>query len=134
MGLGHKRHQAVENITIADRKRVELARALAMEPRLLLLDEVMAGLNPREVQEIMELVRKVNQNGVTILVIEHVMRAIMGISHRIMVLHHGQQIAYGTPEEVANDPQVIQAYLGERFVRRQKELQRATNGGQQRAQ
>ncbi len=120
LSLGHKREAKISDTTIADRKRIELARALAMSPKLLLLDEVMAGLNQKEVGDIMELVRHVNRQGVTILVIEHVMRAIMGISDRILVLHHGQPIALGTPQEVATDQNVIAAYLGDRFVERNK--------------
>ena len=90
-----------------------------MDPELLLLDEVMAGLNTTEINWIMGLIRRLNeQEGRTILVIEHVMKAIMGISHRIMVLHHGQKIAEGTPEEISNDEKVISAYLGERYAKR----------------
>jgi branched-chain amino acid transport system ATP-binding protein len=114
--LLHKKDAAVEEITIADRKRVELGRALAMGPELLLLDEVMAGLNHREIELMMALIRKVNEDGITTLVIEHVMKAIMGLCDRILVLHHGQRIALGSPEEIANDEQVIRAYLGERYA------------------
>lgn len=117
VGLDGKADLAVSDITLADRKRVELARALAMRPTLLLLDEVMAGLNPKEVGDMMDLVREVNRRGVTILVIEHVMRAIMGISHRILVLHHGQPICLGTPQQVCTDEKVIAAYLGERYAK-----------------
>lgn len=117
VGLDGKADLAVSDITLADRKRVELARALAMRPTLLLLDEVMAGLNPKEVGDMMDLVREVNRRGVTILVIEHVMRAIMGISHRILVLHHGQPIRLGTPQQVCTDEKVIAAYLGERYAK-----------------
>jgi branched-chain amino acid transport system ATP-binding protein len=109
----------VENLNISERKRLELARALAMDPELLLLDEVMAGLNPAEIDWIMGLIRSLNeQEGRTIVVIEHVMKAIMGISHRIMVLHHGEKIADGTPQEIGRDEGVISAYLGERYARR----------------
>lgn len=117
VGLDEKADLAVSDITLADRKRVELARALAMRPTLLLLDEVMAGLNPKEVGDMMDLVREVNQRGVTVLVIEHVMRAIMGISHRVLVLHHGQSICLGTPQQVCIDEKVIAAYLGERYAK-----------------
>lgn len=105
----------VEEVTLADRKRIELGRALAMRPDLLLLDEVMAGLNPTEVDSIMELIRKVKESGVTILVIEHVMKAIMGLCDRVLVLHHGQRIALQTPKEIVNNEQVIKAYLGDRY-------------------
>jgi branched-chain amino acid transport system ATP-binding protein len=108
-------NRRVEEVTLADRKRIELGRALAMRPDLLLLDEVMAGLNPTEVDSIMSLIQKVRESGVTILVIEHVMKAIMGLCDRILVLHHGQRIALQTPNEIINNEQVIKAYLGERY-------------------
>jgi len=95
VGLGPKMNYQISEITIADRKRLELARALAMHPKLLLLDEVMAGLNPKEIEGLMEIILTVNKKGVTILIIEHVMKAVMGISHRIMVLHQGKKIAIG---------------------------------------
>jgi branched-chain amino acid transport system ATP-binding protein len=119
VNLAGQENVAVENLNISERKRLELARALAMDPELLLLDEVMAGLNTTEISWIMDLIRKLNEEeGRTILVIEHVMKAIMGISHRIMVLHHGQKIAEGPPEEISNDENVISAYLGERYAKR----------------
>jgi len=111
----------ISEITIADRKRLELARALVMEPKLLLLDEVMAGLNTREVEDLMEMILEINRKGVTLLVIEHVMKAVMGISHRIMVLHYGKKIALGSPKEIAENEEVIKSYLGERFARREAE-------------
>jgi len=91
-----------------------------MEPAVLLLDEVMAGLNAKEVEWAMDLIRQVNGRGVTILVIEHVMKAIMGVSHRVLVLHHGRRIALGPPREVAADPAVIEAYLGRGYAARQQ--------------
>jgi branched-chain amino acid transport system ATP-binding protein len=116
VGLTHKADVLAEESTIPDRKRLELARTLAMQPELLLLDEVMAGLNSTEVDEMMEIINAIHQTGMTILVIEHVMRAIMGISQRIVVMHHGRLIAKGKPKEIADDDRVIEAYLGERYA------------------
>jgi branched-chain amino acid transport system ATP-binding protein len=122
VNLSGQENTAVENLNISERKRLELARALAMDPELLLLDEVMAGLNTTEINWIMDLIRRLNEKeGRTILVIEHVMKAIMGISHRIMVLHHGEKIAEGPPERISKDENVISAYLGERYAKRRGE-------------
>ena len=118
VGLEHRIRDTASDLTIPDLKRLELAKALAMDPRLLLLDEVMAGLNSKEVESAMELIRKINAGGVTILVIEHVMKAIMGISDRLAVLHFGKKIAEGKPQEIVESPEVIEAYLGERFAKR----------------
>jgi branched-chain amino acid transport system ATP-binding protein len=104
------------NLTIADRKRLEIARAIATEPRLLLLDEVMAGLRPTEVDEMIQIIRQLRDRGVTIFVIEHIMRAIMKLSDRIVVIHFGCKIAEGDPDEVARDENVIKAYLGEEYA------------------
>lgn len=121
IGLEKKKDFPVEETTIPDRKRLELAKALAMEPEILFLDEVMAGLRPKEMEDVMGLIKELNQNGITILLIEHVMKAIMGISDRVIVLHEGRLIAGGTPEEISKDEKVIKAYLGSRYAKSRKE-------------
>jgi branched-chain amino acid transport system ATP-binding protein len=113
VGLSAMAQYPIQDLTLANQKRVEVARALATGPELLLLDELMAGLNPAEVSEAMELVRKIRDRGITVFMVEHVMKAIMGISGRVMVLHHGEKIAEGTCNEIARNKKVIDIYLGE---------------------
>ncbi|HTG98130.1 MAG TPA: ABC transporter ATP-binding protein [Burkholderiales bacterium] len=114
LGLDAKAHLPASSLTLPDRKRLEVARALATRPRLLLLDEVMAGLRPTECDQMVEVFRDINRaEGLTILLIEHVMRAVMALARHIGVLHHGEVIARGTPEQVVRDPAVLECYLGE---------------------
>jgi branched-chain amino acid transport system ATP-binding protein len=115
VGLTSKKDLMAAKLTLEDRKRLELARALATKPRLLLLDEVMAGLNPKEMEDTLKLIRKVHAEGMTIFVVEHVMKAILSVSHRILVLHHGEKIAEGTPNDIVQNQKVIDAYLGQSY-------------------
>jgi branched-chain amino acid transport system ATP-binding protein len=115
LNLYDKRDMKAGNLTIADRKRLEIARALATQPKLLLLDEVMAGLRPTEVDEMVKLVKSLRDDGMTIFIIEHIMRAVMTLSDRIVVIQFGQKISEGVPKEVASDEKVIKAYLGEEY-------------------
>ncbi len=116
VGLGEKIHLLPDNMTTADRRRLELARALASEPEVILLDESMAGLTPVEIEAAVDLLRKVNAEGITILMVEHIMKAVMSVCGRVAVLNYGKKIAEGSPKEVADDVEVIRAYLGDRYV------------------
>jgi branched-chain amino acid transport system ATP-binding protein len=112
VGLGEQLEKRAMDLTIAGRKRLELARALATTPKLLLLDEVLAGLNPQEINDVIPVIRSIRDGGVTVLMIEHVMQAVMNLSEHVWVLSNGRVIASGTPAEIASHPQVIEAYLG----------------------
>jgi branched-chain amino acid transport system ATP-binding protein len=118
VGMGRMLDMPAGELTVAGRKRLELARALATEPRLLLLDEVMAGLNPTEIAEIVGIVRAIRADGVTILLIEHVMQAVMSLAERIHVINQGRIVARGAPAEIAADPVVVEAYLGQGAAQR----------------
>jgi len=113
VGLSAMRATLAKDLTLANQKRLEVARALATKPEILLLDELMAGLNPTEVAQDMELITRIRDKGITIFMIEHVMKAIMSVCDRIMVLHHGEKIAEGTPQEIATSRTVVEVYLGE---------------------
>ncbi len=116
LSFDNKKDERAGNLTIAELKRLEIARALATEPKLLLFDEVMAGLRPAEVDEMVQIIKHLRDRGITIFVIEHIMRAIMALSDRIVVIHFGKKIAEGTPQEVASNENVIKAYLGDEYV------------------
>ncbi|MGZ9223319.1 MAG: ABC transporter ATP-binding protein, partial [Anaerolineales bacterium] len=113
VGLTVRADQLAGNLNVAQKKRLEMARALAAHPYLLLLDEVLAGLNPSEIDNMVQTVLKIREQGITIIMIEHVMKAVMNVSDRIVVLDYGQQIAEGNPETIAKDEKVIEAYLGD---------------------
>jgi branched-chain amino acid transport system ATP-binding protein len=116
VGLSAKEQTPARDLTTIDQRRLEMARALATQPQILLLDEVMAGLNPSEIDQAIALIRKLSERGLTIVIVEHVMRAIMAVARHIVVLDHGQKIAEGSPKEIVENPEVVRAYLGSAHV------------------
>lgn len=122
VGLGAVARTPAASLTLPNRKRLELAKSLAMKPKVLMLDEVNAGLNAGEIDGALDLIRKISASGVTILLIEHLMKVVMSLSQRILVLHHGELISQGAPEAVVADETVIEAYLGAKFAERQKRM------------
>jgi branched-chain amino acid transport system ATP-binding protein len=121
-GLADQADRPASNLTIASRKRLELAKSLAMQPKVLMLDEVNAGLNSSEIDGALTLIRRIADRGITILLIEHLMKVVLSVAHRVLVLHHGELIAQGTATEMVNDPRVVEAYLGEKFLRRAQDI------------
>ncbi len=117
VGLNKEKfNTTAKNLNVVELRRVQLAKALATSPKLLLLDELLTGLTPRECDEAIQLIKLINKQGVTVLIVEHVMRVIMGLCNRVIVLHHGEKICEGTPKKVVNDENVVKVYLGKRFT------------------
>ena len=128
VGLAPMAHRSAISLTLPSRKRLELAKSLAMKPKVLLLDEVNAGLNSAEIVDAIELIRKIAAQGTTIMLIEHLMKVVFSLCDRLLVLHHGQLIAQGEPQAVASDPKVIEAYLGSKFAQKMADLSGAEVG------
>jgi branched-chain amino acid transport system ATP-binding protein len=124
-GLARFADRPASTLTIAGRKRLELAKSLSMHPKVLMLDEVNAGLNHSEIDGALTLIRRISDRGITILLIEHLMKVVLSLAQRVFVLHHGELIAQGEPMTMINDPRVVEAYLGEKFSRRLRDQQRA---------
>jgi len=120
VGLSHQADRSPGELPVADARRLELAKALALRPRVLLLDEVMAGLQTHEIEPSLDLVRALKAEGMTVIAVEHVMKAIVAISDRVLVLHHGEVLTVGDPSDVLSDPRVVEAYLGHRYAKRQR--------------
>jgi branched-chain amino acid transport system ATP-binding protein len=117
VGLGKEKFDVpAKNLNVVELRRIQLAKALATSPKLVLLDELLTGLTPAECDEAIELIKLINKQGVTVLIVEHVMRVIMGLCDRVIVLHHGEKICEGTPKQVCNDENVVKVYLGKRFT------------------
>jgi len=115
VGLLHKKDVLAGNLLLGDEKLLMIASCLATEPKIILLDEPMGGLNPTEIEQTMDIIKKINEKGITVIAIEHIMKALMGISNRMMILHYGEKIAEGTPKEIADNELVIEAYFGEKI-------------------
>jgi branched-chain amino acid transport system ATP-binding protein len=115
-GLEHYKDQRAKGLPIGLRKRLEITRAVATQPELILLDETAAGLNPKELDQAIKLIKEINRRGITIIIVEHIMKVIMTISNRILAINYGRPIAQGTPEEVSRNPEVVKAYLGEEYA------------------
>jgi branched-chain amino acid transport system ATP-binding protein len=122
VGLAYEAHRPAAALPLPGRKRLELAKSLAMNPKVLLLDEVNAGLNTGEIEHALTLMRAIAKRGITILIIEHLMKVVLSLSQRILVLHHGRLISQGDPQAVIRDPVVVEAYLGSKFAERQRRL------------